>query len=118
MAGWTDVSNALKGLPGVEKKTSPRRQWRVKDRLLAWERPLRPKDLEELGSKAPKGPVLGVRVPLEVKEALLASKQRACFTTRHFDGYPAILVDLVKISPAQLKKLLLSAWDSRAGRRP
>jgi hypothetical protein len=118
MASWTEVSRICKALDGVVSGRGHRgRQWRVKDKLLAWERPLRASDLEELGDAAPKGDILGVRVPLEVKEALLRSKRSPYFTTSHFDGYPAVLVQLGKIRAPALKKLLHSAWQDRVARR-
>src|SRR4051794_39451634 len=76
------------------------RQWRVKDKLFVWERPLRRSDLEALGDAAPGGPILGARVEhLVAKEALLADDAGVYFTTPHFDGYPAILVELDRIAP-------------------
>jgi hypothetical protein len=45
----------------------------VRDKLFAWERPLRPADIRALGDAAPQGPILGARVEhLGAKEALLA----------------------------------------------
>jgi len=47
------------------------RQWRVRDKLFVWERPLRRPDLEALGDAAPDGPILGARVEhLVAKDAL------------------------------------------------
>lgn len=63
-------------------------QWRVKDKLFVWERPLRAKEVEELGDAAPNGPILGVRVEhLGAKEALLADDPGIYFTVAsHFPG--------------------------------
>jgi hypothetical protein len=113
MATWTDVIGIMKGVKGAEREGGARK-WRVKDKLAAWERPLRESDLEALGDEAPEGPILGVRVPLEVKEALLATGKKAYFTTPHFDGYPAILVHLPSIKAAELRKLLVTACEQRA----
>jgi hypothetical protein len=120
MASWTDVTAALKKLPECEREAGTR-QWRVKKALLAWERPLRKSDLEALGDAAPQGAILGVRVPLEVKEALVDSGQKAYFTTPHFNGYPAVLVHLPSISAKALRGLLESAHrellDAKPARR-
>jgi hypothetical protein len=116
MASWTDVTRILGSVKGVTRKAGVR-QWRVKDKLAAWERPLRKADLEALGDAAPEGPILAVYTPLEVKAALLKSKPRVYFTTPHFDGYPATLVQLEKISAGELRKLLAASCAERARAR-
>src|SRR3954451_23842836 len=90
-------------------------QWRVKDKLFVWERPLRRSDLEALGADAPDGPILGARVEhLGAKEALLANDPSIFFTTPHFDGYPAVLVRLDDISIEDLDEVVTEAWLARA----
>src|SRR3954454_1150949 len=94
------------------------RQWRVKDKLFTWERPLRRADREALGDAAPEGPILGVRVEhLGAKEALLASDPAVFFTTPHFDGYAAVLVRLERIDLGELEDVIVEAWLSRAPKR-
>jgi hypothetical protein len=117
MATWTQVTRILSGLEGVVSTTARQgRQWKLLDKLLAWERPLRKSDVEALGDAAPKGEILAVRVPLEVKDALLQTKRaNGYFTIPHFNGYPAVLVELERLPQAELKRLLKSAW---ADRRP
>jgi hypothetical protein len=89
--------------------------WFVRGSLFAWDRPLRKSDLEALGKSAPTGPILGVRVPnLLAKEARLKAMSKICFTTPHFDGYPAVLVKLSKASAADLEELIVEAWLARA----
>jgi hypothetical protein len=39
---------------------------------------------------------------------------KICFTTPHFDGYPAVLVKLSKASAADLEELIVEAWLARA----
>jgi hypothetical protein len=39
------------------------------------------------------------------------------FTIPHFDGYPAVLIRLGKISSKQLKDVILEAWLARAPKR-
>jgi hypothetical protein len=90
----------------------------VNKKFFVWERPLRKSDLAALGDAAPKGAILGVRTAdLEMKEALLRSDDAALFTIPHFDGYPAVLVQLSTISAANLKRLILEAWLARAPER-
>ncbi|HEV3495438.1 MAG TPA: MmcQ/YjbR family DNA-binding protein, partial [Actinomycetes bacterium] len=39
------------------------------------------------------------------------------FTTPHFNGFPAILVQLDRVHPADLEELLVEAWLARAPKR-
>jgi hypothetical protein len=116
VATWDDVRRLALALPETSERASRgNAQWRVKDKLFVWERPLRRPDLEALGDAAPTGPILGARVEhLVAKEALLADPSGVYFTTPHFDGYPAILVELERISPADLEEVTVEAWLARA----
>ena len=116
MATWDDIRRISEDLP--ETVETAEHCWRVRNKLLAWERPLRKADLEALGRSAPHGDILGVRVPdIGVKEALLADDPKVYFTTPHFDGYPSVLVRLAKISQAELSDLLRDAWLTQAPKR-
>ena len=119
MASWDDVRQIALALPETDEHTSREVcQWRVKDKLFVWERPLRRKEIEALGDGAPKGPILGARVEhLGAKEALLADNPDVFFTTPHFDGYPAILVRLEEIAVEELDEVIVEAWLSRAPKR-
>jgi hypothetical protein len=115
MASWTDVARLMKALPGVA--LSGPREWRIKDKLVAWERPLRPADRAALGADAPTGPILAVYAPLEIKEVLLAARPEVYFTTPHFDGWPAILIRLPAIGVKELRERLRRAWLERAPKK-
>ena len=119
MATWDDVRQIALGLPEAEERLSrDTRQWRVKDKLFVWERPLRKSDLEALGEGAPAGPILGVRTEhLVAKEAILQSDPGVFFTTPHFDGYPAVLVQLDRIGLEELREVIVEAWLARAPKR-
>jgi hypothetical protein len=119
MAGWDDVRRLALGLPDTDERLSrERRQWRVHEKLFVWERPLRAKEIESLGARAPDGPILGARVEhIGAKDALLADDARVFFTTPHFDGFPAVLVRLELIAVADLQELVTEAWLARAPRR-
>jgi hypothetical protein len=119
MAGWEDVHRIALALPETDERLSRGlRQWRVKDKLFVWERPLRAKEIDALGADAPDGPILGARVEhLVAKEALRADDPRVYFTTPHFDGYAAILVRLERIAVADLEELVTEAWLVRAPKR-
>jgi hypothetical protein len=119
MPTWDDVRRLALALPETDERTSRgNAQWRVKEKLFVWERPLRRPDLDALGDDAPRGPILGARVEhLVAKEALLADASGVYFTTPHFDAYPAILVELERIAPADLEELIVEAWLVRAPKR-
>ena len=120
MATWADVRKLALALPETAERISRdgTAEWRVNDKSFAWERPLRRRDLGELGDAAPTGPILGVRVAdVGVKEALVAADPTVYFTTSHFDGYPAVLVRLTRIGRRELKELITEAWLLRAPKR-
>lgn len=119
MASWDDVRRIALALPETsERPAYGNAAWRVRDKLFVWERPLRDKELEELGEDAPDGPILGARVEdLGVKQALLADEPDLYFTTAHFDGYPSVLVRLERIGAADLRELVTEAWLARAPKR-
>jgi hypothetical protein len=90
----------------------------VKKKFFVWERPLRRTDLIALGDGAPKGPILGARVEHVIaKEALLQDDPNVFFTTPHFDGYPAVLVQLDHITVEDLEEVIVEAWLCRAPKR-
>ena len=111
MAGWDDVRRIALALPETSEGLSRGlASWRVRDKAFVWERPLRSADVRALGAEAPAGPILGARVEhLVAKEALLADESGVFFTTPHFDGYPAILVRLERIAPAELEEVVVEA---------
>lgn len=58
--------------------------------------------------------VLAVLTPnLEAKELLLASDPEKFFTEPHYNGYPAVLVRLEKISAEELEGLISEAYQAR-----
>jgi hypothetical protein len=119
VATWEQVRRYAMALPGVTEETSRgNAAWKVNKKGLAWERPLRTSDIVALGEAAPKGAILGLRTAdLEMKEAMLRSAPAYFFTTPHFDGYPAVLVQLDKISAKDLKRAIVEAWVARAPER-
>jgi hypothetical protein len=121
MSTWQDVSRIALALPESEERVSrEKRQWRVRQKLFVWERPLRPKEAQELGSAAPAAdaPILGARVEhLGAKQALLEDDPRVYFTTSHFEGYAAVLIRLDRIALAELEEAIAEAWLARAPKR-
>jgi hypothetical protein len=120
MPTWDDVARACLALPETSEMTSRggHRTWQVRGKTFVWERPLRRKDVAELGNAAPEGPALAARVPDEgAKTALIAEEPGTYFTTSHFDGYPAVLCRLDQLDDQALRELTTEAWACRAPRR-
>lgn len=119
VATWDEVARIV-GELALTSEPSPH-DWRVGKKLLAWERPLRPSEREALarnGPEPPRGDILGVRVSDEgVKFALIDDEPQTYFTTPHFDGYPAVLVNLAAISVRDLQELITEAWLTQAPRK-
>jgi hypothetical protein len=116
MASFADVAGIALSLPETDERLSRGvRQWRVREKLFVWERPLRAREVKELGDAAPAGAILGARVEhLIAKEALLADEPELYFTTSHFEGFPAVLVRLDVIAADDLEELVTEAWFARA----
>lgn len=102
MPSWDDVVRIGSALPEVEEST-----WYRTPSLK-----VRGKGFARLRAEAEGG--LMLKCPPEEKEALLASGDPAFFTTPHYDGYGAILVDLDRVDPGQLAELLEEAWRRAA----
>lgn len=120
MATWDDVRGVALALPEVSE-TGTRDgtvRWRVRDKLFAWERPLRRGDLEALGPAAPDRPVLAAHVAdLGVRAAMISEQPHLYFTTPHFADYPAVLARLERLAVSDLEELLTEAWLVRAPTR-
>lgn len=116
---WDDVRRLALSLPQTSETLSHATPtWKVKDKSFAWVRPLRKSDLEALGPDAPTGEILGVRTEHEgAKFALIEEQPEIYFTTPHFNGFPAVLVQLDPISVDELQELLVDAWLARAPRK-
>ena len=119
MATWEDVSRLALALPDVVEGTDTNGyKWEVHRKHFAYERPLRKWDLEELGSTAPEGQILGLRVAeLADKHGLIGSNPAVFFTNPHYERYPAVLAVLEKIELDQLEEVLTDAWLCRAPKR-
>ena len=117
MADQQDVRRIALSLPEV-REAKDRFAFTVenkgKQKGLAWVW------LERLAPKKPRVPrpdVLAVRVRDQAeKAALLAGDPERFFTEPHYNGFPAVLVRLPKVTRAQLHKLLDEAWRCQAPR--
>lgn len=121
MATWDEVDAITSELPEVTSRVGGHdamRQWQVRKKTFVWERPLRKSDLEALGNAAPDGPILGAWLADEgEKFALIEGNPGVYFTTPHFSGYAAVLVNLDAIGSGELAELITDAWLNRAPKR-
>jgi hypothetical protein len=102
MATWQDVVAIGSRLPEVQEST-----WYGTPSLK-----VAGKGFARLRSEAEGGLVL--MCDLDEKEALLASGDQAFYTTPHYDGYGAILVDLDRVDDDQLGELIEESWRIKA----
>jgi hypothetical protein len=99
---WEEVVDLATQLPGVEEST-----WYRTPALK-----VSGKGFARLRSDAEGG--LMIKCSLTEKEALLAAGDPAFYTTSHYDGYGAILVDLDLVDRDQLSELLEEACRERS----
>jgi hypothetical protein len=113
MVSLDDVAAVASALEGVtEGLRFGNRTWFVSGKGFVWERPFSKADLKRFGdTPPPAGVIIAVVVgDLGEKEAVLAANPKAFFTISHFDGYPAVLVQLDKVSKKAIREAILDAW--------
>ena len=77
---------------------------------------VRDKGFLRIRSEAEGGLVVFV-ADLGQKDALLACEPQKFFTTAHYDGYAAVLVNLAAIEGDELRELITESWRLRAPKR-
>jgi len=115
MATQDDVRRMALALPGTSEGQdrfgfSVENKGKAKGFAWVW--------LERVDPKKPRVPnpaVLAVRVrDLAEKAALVSGDPERFFTEPHYNGFPAVLVRLRKVTKAQLRRLLEEAWRCQA----
>jgi hypothetical protein len=120
MATLDDVSRLAARLPETtETERRGTRAWAVGGKVFAWERTFSKADLRRYGdAPVPADPILAVAVAdLGEKEAVLAAGTPGIFTIPHFDGYPAVLIELAEVDEVALETALVDAWLAKAPAR-
>jgi len=117
MAGQEDVRRIALSLPGTSEGQdhfafSVENKGKQKGFAWVWMERAEPGQ-----PRAPRPDVLAVRVRDQAeKAALLAGDPERFFTEPHYNGFPAVLVRLPRVTRAQLHRLLVDAWRCQAPR--
>ena len=119
MATWDDVRSIALDLPGAaEDRSGSTVAWRVGGKAFAWERVLRRGEREQLGTRAPAGPALGLRTTdPETAHALVAARPEVFFVVAGYGVHPMVLVDVEQAALDDLDEAITDAWLSRASQR-
>jgi hypothetical protein len=117
MATLADVEALATALPSVtEGLRWGRRRWFVDKKQFCWDAPLGRADIKRFGDRPiPEGEIVATRVEdLDEKKAVLESGIKGVFTTEHFNGYPAVLIQLKVVSKEALRRLVEDGWLAAA----
>lgn len=102
MADWTDIREIALSLPEAVEEPGERPAFRVRGKLFAW----RSRDRD--------GATLALRVDRDEKPMMLEARPDLYFQTRHYEGYPGVLVHLDAIDLDELRERIEDAWMIQA----
>ncbi len=115
MASQDDVRRIAMALPGTTESKerfafSVDHKGKPKGFVWVWLERIHPKK-----ARVPQPKVIAVRVADQTeKAALLAADPDKFFTEPHYNGYPAVLVRLPKVTQAELRQVITEAWRCQA----
>ncbi len=118
MASQRDVRRIALSLPGTREQEgrfafSVENKGRQKGFAWVWLERVQPGQ-----PRVPRADVLAVRVRDQAEKALLlGADPERFFTEPHYNGFPAVLVRLRRVTASQLEKLLVEAWRCQAPRQ-
>jgi hypothetical protein len=115
MATQSDVRRIALSLPETEESPdrfgfSVRNKGKLKGFVWVWMERVEPKK-----PRVPQPDVIAVRVAsLAEKDRILALDHRKFFTEPHYEGFPAVLVNLPAITVREIRPLIEAAWRCQA----
>jgi hypothetical protein len=115
MATQADVRRIALSLPETEEAAdrfafSVRNKDKLKGFVWVWMERVEPKK-----PRVPQPDAIAVRVAsLAEKERILALDPIKYFTEPHYNGFPAVLVNLPAVTPRELEPLIREAWRCQA----
>ena len=122
MPTMADLNQLAMAMPQTTKEVSDdgRPSYLVHGKMYCFHRGRRPDAVDpDTGERM--ADVLMFRVADEgVKELILSDERGIYFTTKHFDGYPAVLIripQLARIDREELRDMVVEAWLTRAQKR-
>ena len=102
---WATIRKIALSLPEAVEDPGERPGYRVRGKLFAWK------------SRDRDGGTLALRVDRDEKQLMLDSHPDRYFQTRHYEGYPGVLVHLDAIDVDELRERIEDAWLIQAPKR-